>query len=165
MTRLRQSSASSFAARLVEPTRSQNITVIGRRSAAISETLAGPGLAGGLGEIGVSGPAVAGVADLSSEIASSSFLRCPTLAIPSSFRSSPVRRGRTSASTELSRNAASYCSRPKLRSQAPTSMREPPFQFHYQRGEYGCPEVGQATKQSHLGVLRRQTVAHKALFK
>jgi hypothetical protein len=21
-------------------------------------------------------------------------------------------------------------------------MREPPFQFHYQRGEYGCPEVG-----------------------
>jgi hypothetical protein len=53
----------------------------------------------------------------------------------------------------------------RLGVQAPTSMREPPFQFHYQRGEYGCPEVGQATKQSHLGVLRRQTVAHKALFK
>ena len=37
MTRLRQSSASSFAARLVEPTRSQNITVIGRRSAAVRD--------------------------------------------------------------------------------------------------------------------------------
>ena len=40
---MRQSSASSFAARLVEPTRSQNITVIGRRSAVID----GAGLVGG----------------------------------------------------------------------------------------------------------------------
>ena len=47
MTRLRQSSASSFAARLVEPTRSQNITVIGRRSADVSKTLGRRGLGRG----------------------------------------------------------------------------------------------------------------------
>ena len=46
MTRLRQSSASSFAARLVEPTRSQNITVIGRRSAASVDEDKGAGLVG-----------------------------------------------------------------------------------------------------------------------
>ena len=65
------------------------------------------------------------VSKVIAEIASSSRLRCPTLAIPSSFKSSPVRRGRISPSTELSRNAASYSPRPKSRSQAPTSMREP----------------------------------------
>ena len=46
MTRLRQSSASSFAARLVEPTRSQNITVIGRRSATIRGRLSAAGFGG-----------------------------------------------------------------------------------------------------------------------
>jgi hypothetical protein len=41
-----------------------------------------------------------------------------TTVTPRSFRSSPVSPGRTSASISFSRNAGSYCSSPKLRSQA-----------------------------------------------
>ena len=44
--RLRQSSRSSFAARLVEPTRSQNMTVTGRRSAKSADDAVGAGLVG-----------------------------------------------------------------------------------------------------------------------
>ena len=55
-------------------------------------------------------------------MASSSFRRCPTIPTPRSFRSSAVRLGRTVSSISFSRNAASYRSRPRLRSQPPISM-------------------------------------------
>src|SRR5215469_8384206 len=50
-------------------------------------------------------------------IASSSLPRCPTMLTPKSFKSSAVRFGRTVSSISFSRNAASYLSRPRLRSQ------------------------------------------------
>ena len=49
----------------------------------------------------------------SAAIASSSLRRWPTAATPSSFRSSAVSLGRTSASTSLSRNACSYWLKPE----------------------------------------------------
>ena len=48
--------------------------------------------------------------------------RWPTTATPRSLRSSTVSFGSTSPSIALSRNAASYCARPRLRSQSPTSI-------------------------------------------
>ena len=64
------------------------------------------------------------------EMASRSLRRGPRAATPSSFRSSAVKFGRTLSSTSLSRNAASYFPRPKLRSQATTSMALPPLAHH-----------------------------------
>ena len=55
-------------------------------------------------------------------MASSRMRRCPRALTPSSFRSSVVRFGRTVSSISFSRNAASYLSRPRLRSQSPRSM-------------------------------------------
>lgn len=55
----------------------------------------------------------------SAAMASSSVRRCPTRPTPKSFKSSAVKHGRTLSSIALSRNAASYCSRPRLRK--PTS--------------------------------------------
>src|SRR4051794_40350453 len=54
-------------------------------------------------------------------MATSNWRRWPTAATPSSLRSSAVRWHNTSALTPFSRNAASYWSRPKLLSHAPTS--------------------------------------------
>jgi hypothetical protein len=54
--------------------------------------------------------------------ASSSLRRCPTILTPRSFKSSAVKLGRTASSISFSRNAASYCPRPRLRSQSPRSM-------------------------------------------
>ena len=51
--------------------------------------------------------------------------RCPTMLTPISFRSSPVRVGRTFSLISFSRKAASYCSRPRLRSQTTTSISAP----------------------------------------
>ena len=107
----RMSSGSSRADIAVEPTRSQNITVSCRRSAASalgSET----------------GPAErldppAGTLRLA--IALRSRFRCPS-GTPSFSRSASVSSGRTSASISLSRKTASYWPRPTLRSQSPTSM-------------------------------------------
>ena len=58
----------------------------------------------------------------SAAMAASSLRRCPTAATPISFRSSAVSSGSTSASTPLSRNAASYWPRPRPRSHAATSV-------------------------------------------
>ena len=58
-------------------------------------------------------------------MASSSLRRCPTIPTPRSFRSSAVKFGRTVSSIAFSRNAASYCPRPRLRSQSPRSMVAP----------------------------------------
>ena len=100
---------------VVEPTRSQNMTVRCRRSAESSESLLG-----GSGE-GCCPVRSEDNGRASAAIAASSLRRCPTLVTPSSLRSSPVSCGRTSASTALSRNAVSYYPRPRLLSQAATS--------------------------------------------
>ena len=49
--------------------------------------------------------------------------------------------GRTVSSTPFSRKAASYCSRPRLRSQLATSMTAPKlsFEVHHRPGERPCP--------------------------
>src|SRR5271166_5388298 len=105
------SSGSSRFERAVEPTRSQNITVNCRRSAAsVDEGLdEGPG---GFGAVSVAQTLA---------IALSSRLRSPRVMLSFS-RSSLVRSGRMSAPIELSRDAASYCPRPRLRSQTPMSL-------------------------------------------
>src|SRR5277367_1476370 len=95
---------------LVEPTRSQNITVTWRRSA--DSAGGGAGLAIG----GTTGGGAAGFA-----MAFRSRLLCPSRT-PSFSRSASLRSGKTSASTPLSRNAVSYCPSPRLRSHSPTSM-------------------------------------------
>src|SRR5271166_2467236 len=107
----RMSSGSSRFERAVEPTRSQNITVNCRRSAASVDE----GLEEGLGGFG----AVFLAQTLA--IALSRRLRSPRVT-PSFSRSSPVRSGRMSGPIELSRNAASYRLRPRPRSQTPMSM-------------------------------------------
>ena len=73
-------------------------------------------------------------------MASSSLRRCPTNPTPRSFKSSAVKLGRTVSSILFSRNAASYCSRPSLRSQPPTSMAAPLFvrALHDPPGETAC---------------------------
>ena len=86
LTKSRQSSASSRAARPVEPTRSQNMTVTGRRSAETWWALAGADLAWGAARFGE------GVAPAKAEIAASNLRRSPTASTPISLRSSAVSR-------------------------------------------------------------------------
>src|SRR6266851_4161388 len=73
-------------------------------------------------------------------MASSSLRRCPTNPTPRSFKSSAVNLGRTVSSILFSRNEASYCSRPSLRSQPPTSMVAPLARLptHDPPGETAC---------------------------
>ena len=101
---------------LVDPTRSQNITVIGRRSA---ET-AGP--LGGLGSDWEAGTSAVGFAPASAAIASSNCSRSPRAETPMSLRSSFVNRGSRSALILLSRKFVSYWPSPRPRSHPPTSM-------------------------------------------
>ena len=108
---LRRSSGSSVADSAVEPTRSTNITVSCRRSAA-SAAARGVGLGG------------AAAATPRPAIALSRRLRCPS-GTPSFSRSLSVSSGRMSASISLARNIASYWPSPTLRSQSPTSMVAP----------------------------------------
>jgi hypothetical protein len=116
LTSVRQSSASSFAAILVDPTRSQNMTVIGRRSAETSGPL------GGADFRGETGTSDGGFAPTNAAIASSNRSRSPRAKTPISLRSSPVSRGSRSASILLSRKLASYWPRARSRSHPPTSM-------------------------------------------
>src|SRR6516164_3859261 len=92
--------------------RSQNITVSCRRSAA---------------SCGFAPVDAEGAADVSAavkpEMALRRRLRCPS-GTPSSLRSTSVSSGRVSASISLARKRASYCPRPRLLSQPPTSMAE-----------------------------------------
>jgi hypothetical protein len=53
--------------------------------------------------------------------------RCPTIPTPRSFKSSAVKLGKTEASISFSRNAASYRSRPRLRSQPERSIYCPSY--------------------------------------
>ena len=117
----RRSSGSMRADSAVEPTRSENITVTWRRSARSS---------GGRVE-GTGRGRYVGWRSLSSHRrAAQRWHRgacggARDAATPSSFRSSAVRLGRTVSSISFSRNAASYCPRPRLRSQTTTSMMTP----------------------------------------
>src|SRR6516164_5614072 len=117
----RRSSGSMRADSAVEPTRSENITVTWRRSAAslgATATVAGAG-------------AAVFASERRSAIASRNTRRSPTVETPNSFRSSAVRRGRTFSVIELLRKVASYFSRPRLRSQLATSMTSRPAQAHF----------------------------------
>jgi hypothetical protein len=102
-----RSSASMLAESAVEPTKSLNMTVTWRRSAASQEevsTAAGPGAAVGLALASARRAA----------IVSRSFRRCPMVVTSSSFKSSAVKFERTVSSMSFSRNAPSYLSRPRL---------------------------------------------------
>jgi hypothetical protein len=96
-----RSSGSMRAESAVEPTKSENITVTWRRSAAVSLD----GNAGAVKEGSEGAGAV--FALVSSAIASKSFLRWPTAVTPKSLTSSAVSFGRTVSSTPFSRKAAS----------------------------------------------------------
>jgi hypothetical protein len=85
---------------LVGPTRSQNMTVIGRRSAETSGPLGGADLRGEAGTFD------GGFAPTNAAIASSNRSRSPRAKTPISLRSSPVSRGSRSASILLSRKLA-----------------------------------------------------------
>ena len=115
----RMSSGSRRAESAVEATRSQNMTVSWRRSAVSRAASAGEGLRD-RGARATSSGAADGV--FSPSIADMILSRWPTEATPRSFRSSTVSLGSTASSMSLSRNAASYCPRPRLRSQSPTSI-------------------------------------------
>jgi hypothetical protein len=114
----RRSSGSRRVESAVEPTRSENITVTWRRSAVSLGALsvAREASDGGIGALASARKAA---------MASSSLRRSPTNPTPRSFKSSAVSLGRTVSSILFSRNAASYCSRPSLRSQPPRSMAAP----------------------------------------
>src|SRR4051794_23285195 len=117
----RRSSGSSRDDSAVEPIRSQNITLSGRRSAMLSETLGCPtGSTGEEGETEATDSADAAW-ECNAAIASNRRRRWPIGTTPISLRSSVVSLGNISASTAFSWNAAAYCSRPRLFSHPPTS--------------------------------------------
>src|SRR5712691_6409342 len=99
----RRSSGSKRADSAVEPTRSQNITVSWRRSAALPRDGVGSATGWGAGS-----PSAA--------IALSMILRWPRRT-PSFSRSASLNSGRTSSSMALSRNASAYRSSESPRSQ------------------------------------------------
>src|SRR5271165_5627408 len=103
----RKSSGSRRAPSAVEPTRSQNITVSGLRSASAGAVAA------------LSGTGLRSLRNAA--IAASNLRRCPTRLTPRSLRSSAVSSGNTAASIAWSRNAASYCCISRLWSQAAMS--------------------------------------------
>src|ERR1700730_8231269 len=111
----RRSSGSIRAESAVEPTRSENITVTWRRAARSSGVALG----------GEDTASPEGSFARKAVMASRSLRRCPTIPTPKSFRSSAVRLGRTVSSISFSRNAASYLSRPRLRSQPLRSITAP----------------------------------------
>src|SRR5258708_15931144 len=73
----------------------------------------------------------AGAAVERSAIADKILRRCPIKETPRSFKSSEVKFGKTSQSISFSLNELSYCPRPRLRSQVPTSMPAPYNQTPY----------------------------------
>ena len=111
----RRSSGSMPAESAAEPTRSENITVTCRRSAV---SLAVSSIA----EKEPGDVAFTPASARRAAMALSSLRRCPTASTPNSFKSSAVKLGRTESSIAFLRNAASYCSRPRLRSQTPRSI-------------------------------------------
>ncbi len=143
------------ADRAVEPTKSENITVTWRRSAA------------SLGDVSITGTASAGAAFASASarrtaMASSSVRRCPTMTTPRSFKSSAVKRGRTFSLIALSRNIASYCSRPRCRSQPPRSMIVPELNparmiIQVKQGVQGTAHSAARSRGPVLDDLPRQT--------
>src|ERR1700731_3292776 len=136
------------ADRVVEPTNSENITVTCRRSARLAaETL-----------LTSAGDATALVSLGRTAIASSSLRRCPSAVTPSSLRSSAVRFGRTVSSISFSRNAASYCPRPRLRSQTTTSMMAPELRlaaYHRRSGPERSWEASGSERAGEPGAPTR----------
>src|SRR5216684_1599033 len=106
----RRSSGSKRTDSGVEPTRSQNITVSWRRSAASARGAAAGGGAGGWMS--------------SAAIARSIRLRWPSTT-PSFSRSVSVSSGKISASIAFSRKIGSYCARSRLRSHVEMSTASP----------------------------------------
>ena len=100
------------------------MTVSWRRSAVSRAPSAGEGLRDTVARATSSGAADEG---FGSSIADRILRRWPTAATPRSFRSSTVSFGSIAPSISLSRNAASYCPRPRLRSQSPTSIVAPAY--------------------------------------
>jgi hypothetical protein len=105
----------------VEPIRSQNITLSGRRSAVVSDALRLPvELLSGRGGNPTGSPGE-GPSERKAAIATSNRRRWPMAETPSPSRSSAVRWHKSSALTSFSRNDASYRSSPRFRSQLATS--------------------------------------------
>jgi hypothetical protein len=132
---------------LVDPTRSQNITVIGRRSA-VADGDAGAGL-GGLTAVS-SVPRAA--------IALRRRLRCPN-GTPIFSRSASTRSRRTPSSISCSRNTVSYCPRSIAFSHWPTFIVVPAHgsslmmvrgRRRVQAGSVGRPLLGRLDR-SHAG--------------
>ena len=117
---------------------------IGRRSAVISGDLSGESL-GGEGVAFAEGDAFA-----NAPIATSSLRRSPTATTPIFFRLSAVSCDSTCASIRLSRKLCSYCSRPRLRSQSPTSMATLHMAWRDNRS------VGATRPAEHCAPLRRE---------
>src|SRR5262249_47133209 len=101
----RRSSGSKRTDSAVEPTRSQNMMVRWRRSAAAGTSE---------GSVATAATGAAGTAlPRSAAIAASSRRRSPTAATPISFRSSAVSSGRTSQLIAFSAKAGAYRPRPR----------------------------------------------------
>src|SRR3954454_17583803 len=118
----RRSSGSSRDESAVEPIRSQNITLSGRRSAVVSDTSGGLVGSGGAEDETWVGASAGRAWERNAAIASNRRRRWRMELTPMSLSSSAVSVGRTSASTSFVRNAASYCSSPRLLSHAPRSI-------------------------------------------
>ena len=149
LTRLRQSSASSFVARLVDPARSQNIIVIGRRSASAPDV-------GGDGDCwaDVGFAADGGVPPAErAAIARMSRLRCPS-GTPIFSRSASTRSGRTFASISCSRNRASYCPRSIAFSHWATFI-VVPARFNSDDGPRETASPGRERWPAAMGSIRR----------
>jgi hypothetical protein len=108
------SSGSNRAERAVEPTRSQNITVRWRRSAASLRDLS-------IARRASRGGTFVFASARRAAMASRSFRRCPTIPTPKSFKSSAVKAGRTVSSISFSRNAAFRGQGPAANSRRPSS--------------------------------------------
>jgi hypothetical protein len=78
-----------------------------------------------------------------------------------SFWSSAVTLGGTASSIAFSRNAASYCSRPRLLSQPPISMWRPNSARHASRWNRlsgaALPNVAAGRQVAHLGIANSET--------
>src|ERR1700730_9741638 len=149
----RRSSGSMRVDSAVEPTRSANITVTCRRSAvcgrdaSITESWSN----------GVAGELVGNAA-----IALSNLRRWPTIPTPRSFRSCAVKLGRSTSSISFSRNAASYCWRPRLSSHPLRSMTLPHTHCHnHDPGQTAC--LGGDLGQPTLGQLRQTEFGSKIM--
>src|SRR5260370_9963700 len=89
----------------------------------------------------------AGAAVERSAIADKILRRCPIKETPRSFKSSELKFGKTSQSISFSLNELSYCPRPRLRTQFPTSIPTPYNQPTYFQHQFlRTPRFDQSSK-------------------